>query len=49
MLSDINLDEECLMASVDIVGLYHSIPVKKALEIVKKKWRMMKHNKAGRL
>ena len=37
MLSDINLDEECLMASLDIVGLDPSIPVKKALDIVRKK------------
>ena len=37
MLSDINLDEDCLMASLDIVGLYPSVPVKKALEIVRKK------------
>ena len=37
MLSDINLDKDCLMASLDIVGLYPSVPVKKALEIVRKK------------
>ena len=36
MLSDINLDEDCLMASLDIVGLYPSVPVKKALEIVER-------------
>jgi hypothetical protein len=37
MLRDIVLDDECLLASLDVVALYPSIPVKKALEIVKEK------------
>jgi hypothetical protein len=38
MLSDINLDEDCLMTSLNIIDMYPSIPVRKALEIV---WRKM--------
>ena len=34
MLKEVNLDEDCLMASLDIVGLYPSIPLKKALEVI---------------
>ena len=36
MLSDINLDEDRLMASLNIIGIYPCIPVRKALEIVRK-------------
>ena len=32
-----NLDEDFLMASLDIVGLYPSIPLKKALEVIREK------------
>ena len=34
MLKDVNLDEDCLMASLDIVGLYPSIPLQKAFEVI---------------
>jgi hypothetical protein len=37
MLKDILLDDECLLASLDVVALYPSIPVKKALEIVQER------------
>ena len=37
MLKDVNLDEDCLMASLDIVGLYPSIPLRKALEVIREK------------
>ena len=34
MLKEVNLDGDCLMASLDIVGHYPSIPLKKALEVI---------------
>ena len=37
MMKEVNLDEGCLMASLDIVGLYPSIPLKKALEVIREK------------
>ena len=37
MLKDVNLDEDCLMASLDIVGLYPNIPLQKALEVIRQK------------
>ena len=37
MIKNVNLDEDCLMASLDIVGLYPSIPLKKALEVIREK------------
>ena len=37
MLKDVNLDEDCLMASLDIVGLYPSIPLQKALQVIRQK------------
>jgi len=37
MLKEVNLDGDCLMASLDIVGLYPSIPLKKALEVIREK------------
>ena len=36
-IKNVNLDEDCLMASLDIVGLYPSIPLKKALEVIREK------------
>jgi len=37
MLRDVSIDEDCNLASLDVVALYPSIPVKKALEIVREK------------
>jgi hypothetical protein len=37
MIKNVNLDEDCLMASLDIVGLYPSIPLKKAREVTHQK------------
>ena len=37
MLKDVNLDEDCLMASLNIVGLYPSIPLQKAQEVIQQK------------
>ena len=37
MLKEVNLDADCLMASLNIVGLYPSIPLKKALEVLGEK------------
>ena len=37
MLKEVNLDGDCLMASLDIVGLYPSIPLKKTLEVIREK------------
>ena len=37
MPRDVSIDEDCNLASLDVVALYPSIPVKKALEIVREK------------
>ena len=37
MLKDVNLGEDFLLASLDIVGLYPSIPLQKAQEVIRQK------------
>ena len=34
VLKNVNLDEECTIASLDIVGIYPSVTIKKAVEFI---------------